>query len=177
MLETSKKILTSFALIIGLNTANASLIFDFSFENSSNGGGIVTGVVKGLIDNQSSVATSVEVLTNPLGFGIGEYIGNAETNLFTVDNGVITTFDFVSRSNLFSPALQVTSLALQSFGSGPSFNSVAGLSIGDGIFGTFDSITFTQRSDAIPADAPASLLLILICLIGLSMVRYKAKIN
>lgn len=79
-----------------VGVANASLIFDFSFTNSSNGGGIVTGEILGLLDNATGAATSVRVLTNTLGFGIGEYVSNPVFNTFTVDSGVLISFDFLS---------------------------------------------------------------------------------
>jgi hypothetical protein len=60
-------------LLAGSAAHAATLSFNFVFTNASNGGGTVTGVVEGLIDNNTTSATSVRVLSNTLGFGLGEY--------------------------------------------------------------------------------------------------------
>ncbi|MBE9129225.1 MULTISPECIES: hypothetical protein [unclassified Coleofasciculus] len=51
----------------------AAIDFGFSFENALNGNGTVTGLIRGL-EEGTGAATSVEVLSNTAGFGIGEYV-------------------------------------------------------------------------------------------------------
>ncbi|MEO0566442.1 MAG: hypothetical protein AAF066_01825 [Pseudomonadota bacterium] len=72
--------------------------FTFSFTNSAaNGGGTVTGIVRGLEDNMTGqAATSVEILTNTAGFGIGEYVGNPFLNSWDVAGGLISGVFFSS---------------------------------------------------------------------------------
>ncbi len=79
--------------------AQAMLLdFNFSFINTANGSGsgTVTGIIRGLTDNSTGQASSVEVLTNTDGFGIGEYgIGNPGST-FTVSSAAITLYDYGS---------------------------------------------------------------------------------
>lgn len=80
-----------------MTPANADLIdFDFSFTNSANDGGTVTGIVRGLMDDATSSAASVEVLSNSTGFGIGEYVGSPSDNIWVVAAGMLVEFDFLA---------------------------------------------------------------------------------
>lgn len=74
--------------------------FTFSFYNWANGGGDVTGVVRGLADNATSAASSVEILSNTAGFGLGEYVGTASANQWTTKNGKLLDFEFLAESLL-----------------------------------------------------------------------------
>jgi len=73
--------------------ANA-LTFQFSFTNSAINDpaqSLVQGIISGLQDNTASQpALSVQVTSNPAGFGLGEYIGIPTGNSFTVSAGIIT---------------------------------------------------------------------------------------
>jgi len=78
-----------------------------------NGGGIVTGLIQGLPSNGTGAATSVQVLNNTNGFGIGEYVGNPLTNFFAVADGVITQAQFMSFGvNNQPPAVTDSSLGI-----------------------------------------------------------------
>ncbi len=72
--------------------------FNFSFTNDPTiGGGNITGIVRGLRDNMSGqAATSVEILTNTAGFGVGEYVGSPNRNSWDVAGGLITQASFRS---------------------------------------------------------------------------------
>ncbi|MBE9115614.1 PEP-CTERM sorting domain-containing protein [Lusitaniella coriacea LEGE 07157] len=72
-----------------------AISFNFSFDNALNGGGAVTGVIRGL-EEGTGAATSVEVLSNTTGFGLGEYIGSPSSNSWTVMGGELIAFDFIS---------------------------------------------------------------------------------
>jgi len=73
----------------------ATLDFKFSFDNELNGGGSVTGIVRGL-EEGTGAATSVEVFSNTSGLGIGEYVGGPLLNSWTVTGGEVTAFNFLS---------------------------------------------------------------------------------
>jgi hypothetical protein len=96
-----------------------ALSFNFSFTNTANGGGAVTGLVQGLTDNATSAATSVQVLSNTAGFGLGEYIGNPLSNSWTVSGGTIQSYNFSSvGSSNFLPAVTDSSLGFFTLPSG-----------------------------------------------------------
>ncbi|CAE7425084.1 unnamed protein product [Symbiodinium natans] len=59
-------------------------------------GGNITGVIRGLSEG-TGPASSVEVLTNTAGYGIGEHVGRPYDNNWTISNGVVTAYDFVGR--------------------------------------------------------------------------------
>ncbi len=78
-----------------LSTAQAALFdFSFTFSNQALGGGTITGIVRGLTDNSTSSASSVEITGNSSGFGLGEYIGNPSFNSWTMSSGMITGHSF-----------------------------------------------------------------------------------
>ncbi|KXI30971.1 PEP-CTERM sorting domain-containing protein [Paraglaciecola hydrolytica] len=150
MNKKMKNIIAALMLTLWGGTAQASLIFDFSFTNSvNNGGGIVTGEILGLLDNATGSATSVRVLSNSSGFGIGEYIGSPGLNVFTVFAGELISFDFVSFGiNNLPPAVTDSTLKL-------TFNSdnilgIAGLANFDNRVGLADfrqtGFSVVQRS-------------------------------
>ena len=79
--------------------------FNFTFPNSmlnDPAGGLVTGCISGLsCNNESAEATSVRVLTNEAGFGLGEYISADQivwSNVFNVsaECEILNTSIFVS---------------------------------------------------------------------------------
>mmetsp|Transcript_41548 Transcript_41548/g.84746 ORF Transcript_41548/g.84746 Transcript_41548/m.84746 type:complete len:263 (+) Transcript_41548:65-853(+) len=92
--------------------------FSFSFPNTpipigpggtdlllGDVGGLVTGCISGLsCNNNTAQATSVRVLTNEAGFGLGEYISadqNVATNTFNVNAGceIVKPTNFNSAGN------------------------------------------------------------------------------
>jgi len=101
-------------LLLFASAPKASLIFDFTFVNAANGGGTVTGLVRGLVDNANGqAAASVEVTSNSDGFGLGEYVGNPlSPNSWDVQAGEITMVDFLSYGAVNSPPA-VTCCSLQ----------------------------------------------------------------
>ena len=96
--------------------ARAALLdFSFAFTNQQTQflGGYVTGTVRGLTDDASSAASSVEILTNTSGFGLGKYIGVPVFNTWTVTGGVITAFSFAALgSSNTPPAVTCCSLVM-----------------------------------------------------------------
>ncbi|WP_088329931.1 PEP-CTERM sorting domain-containing protein [Lacimicrobium sp. SS2-24] len=90
------KLTCALLLSAWVSSANATLIFDFSFTDILNGGGVISGEILGLSDNATGAASSLRILANSGGFGVGEYVGNPSLNSFTVVNGVLTNVSFVS---------------------------------------------------------------------------------
>ena len=112
--------------------------FHFSFTNSTNGGGTVTGTI--ILNATDTAATSLTVDTNTATptFGIGQYVGSPFPNSFTVVSGQITVANFLDfGSDNKSPAITCCSLVLNSeFGAGLSNDSL-GVNSGGG------DLTFT----------------------------------
>lgn len=82
------------AIGVGFTGSAEAADFKFQFNNALNGGGVVEGFIRGLADEGTSAATSVEVTSNTAGFGIGEYVGNPQTNSWTITGGALTAFNF-----------------------------------------------------------------------------------
>ena len=104
-----------FLSLLSLPQQAQALSFSFSFTNAANGGGTVTGIIDGLSDNAAfQQASSVQVLSNDLGFGIGEYIGRPSRNGFTVVDGELTSFFFLGfGSRNTAPEVTCCSLILR----------------------------------------------------------------
>ncbi len=179
-----KHVIAAGLLLLSSMSAQASTLdFNFSFTNTANTGGVVTGIVRGLTDNATSAATSVEVFTNTDGFGIGEYIGVPTNNSFTVVAGVITNVEFdvfgIVNSTTFdflTPAEQLDflgffdiTIAFLIDGNGPVR---AGLAMREDsvTLGVLPiNLTFTPAVAAVPL--PAGAVLLLTGLGGLAVVR------
>jgi hypothetical protein len=117
-------LLLAVAIAGGAAAANAAT-FSFSFQNTANGGGTVEGVVRGLAASGESSASSVEITANPLGFGLGEYIGSPMVNDFIVADGIVLLFNVTSVGSLNQPpAVGCCSLTLE-----------GGYSTGDKVYG------------------------------------------
>lgn len=167
------KTLNRTSLMLGIGIAGTTLLampaaaidFRFSFENALNGNGTVTGVIRGL-DEGTGAATSVEVLTNTAGFGIGEYVGSPTRNFWTVLDGNLIAFDFFSFGVLNTPpavtdaTLFFASSQLYDASFRAGINSSRG-SITTGISGitTEDiNLTFTRLDNVESVPEPTSIL-------------------
>lgn len=154
------------ALGISGNAANAlTLDFKFAFTNSLfNGGGAVTGIIRGLAVNTTSSASSVEILSNTDGFGVGEYVGAPVDNAFTVVGTRLTDFEFLSFGlNNVSPDVTTASFYM---GRGTADNDWIGLTDGGGNVmagrGSLDSLVIERVIPPIrPIPLPATGLLLL----------------
>ncbi|MEM7743768.1 MAG: hypothetical protein AAF409_08665 [Pseudomonadota bacterium] len=152
--------------------------FNFSFTNSSvAGGGSVTGIVRGLRDNMSGqAATSVEILTNTAGFGVGEYVGSPNRNSWDVAGGVITQASFRSfgGSNT-APSVTDSSFAITESSVLPGIVQVGVRNAPDFSFATSTGQSPQQffTPTVIPLPATLPLLLGALWLIGLAARRKK----
>lgn len=152
-------------LLTAVAASAATLDFTFSFTNLLNGGGTVTGIVRGLTDNTTGTAASVDILSNSDLFGTGEYVGAELENSFTVAGGVLTSLQFNSFGSA-NTAPQVTCCSLWL-----SLNigiAAAGLtnSPSSVIFGVTD-LTFQRVAEPEALPLPAALPLLLAALGGL----------
>lgn len=158
----------------------APLDFAFSFNNvfpGNDGGGVVTGIIRGL-EEGTGAATSVEVLTNSDGFGVGEYVPTTLSNSWTVTGGEITAFNFLSQG--FANSAPVVTDSSLFFNSTPVFSATfrAGLrnnpnavTTGDpGVETTDIALTFTAASSAV-VPVPAAAPLLVSGLAGLALLR------
>ncbi|NEO79679.1 PEP-CTERM sorting domain-containing protein [Moorena sp. SIO4G3] len=168
------KILKQTFLALSASIAGTTLLampatainFGFSFGNELNGGGTVTGIIRGL-DEGIGAATSVEILSNTTGLGIGEYVGNPLINTWTVLGGNIVAFNFLSAGVInTSPAVTDALLFFNSTElSGASFRAGVAPSpgqfvTGSGFVSTEDiGLTFTQLEDDVQSvPEPTSIL-------------------
>lgn len=174
------------ALILGTpaGVKAAPLEFSFSFVNLANGGGTVTGIVRGLADDATSEATSVIVTGNTAGFGLGEYVGFTLPNPFNVYNswtvsaGSITSVFFRSFGVLNSPpAVQCCSLNIQvnapQVGNPAVLVNLVGLTPQSNIVSSSNEVVVTfRRLDppiGVPAPSPGLLLASAIGALGLML--------
>lgn len=160
-----------FALGLATTTQASTIDVSFSFQNIFNGGGLVTGIARGLNDNATGAATSVEVLSNDLGFGLGEYTGAELVNSWTLVSGVLTNANFTSFGS-FNTAPAVTDASLS------IFRGQGGLGLGDGVgSGVGSEVTFAVLSstdpDPTPVPLPASGLMLLAGMLGLMHLRHR----
>ena len=125
---------TSLWLIFAASAA--PLTFDFSFTVPVPSAYTVMGVITGLADNTTSAATSVQVTSNTVGFGVGEYVGIPDFNIFTVSGGMVTAYDFQDFGAInTSPAVTCCSLLL-------SAGEAVGGIVGAGLSNSPNTITF-----------------------------------
>lgn len=164
---------TVLAWSILLTRPATAIDFSFSFENvlSTRRGGTVTGVIRGL-EEGTGPATSVEVLSNTAGFGLGEYVGSPIRNSWTVLDGNLVAFEF-TELGLFNTPPDITSASLFFDSSanppGLEFRAILEQSprriiINRSGFTTEDvNLTFTQLDDDIESvPEPTSILSLLV---------------
>jgi hypothetical protein len=158
-----------------VSSANASLIFDFSFTDILQNNAKVTGEILGLSNNDTGAASSVRVLSNSEGYGVGEYVGSPGENSFVVLNDSIIFVDFLAMGRLnISPSVLNSSLRmsmdtnLRLAGLTPSADSVSAV-----VNSSLTQLVFVKRN--VPVPAPSSLILLSLGLAGLSFARYRKQ--
>jgi len=156
--------------------------FTFEFTDLANGGNVVTGIIRGLSEGVSS-ATSVEVLSNTGGYGIGEYAmnwsptppGTPNENLFTVFQGMITQVSFVSFGvNNLPPDVTDSLLVLATFNNVTLYGGLSPFPNG-GTSSTRSLVTYTVVPVAVPEPATFPLLLLGMAVLGLTRYRRQER--
>jgi hypothetical protein len=191
MIKKVIKLLGAIALTGWLGAANASLIFDFSFEDSN--GIKITGEITGLQDNLSSQeASGVRILSvsdsdsGIYGFNVLQDVLNPDTgyftklspfdeNLFNVSNGVIVLSNFIVQIDKIGgyPTNQLTiSINSSILGEG-GFLFVTECCEFDGTTRDFSRqgpVIFTQR-----VPEPGTVIILSLGLVGLTFSQYRRK--
>jgi len=163
-----------------LSMPASAIDFGFSFENALNSGGSVTGVIRGL-EEGTGAATSVEVLSNTTGYGIGEYVGSPSSNFWTVLGGNLVAFDFFSFDiNNTPPAVTDATLFFDSSeGLGASFragisNIPNSITTGTSTVTTEDiNLTFNRLDD--PESVPESTSVLSLLVVSAATIGTKFK--
>jgi hypothetical protein len=160
-----------------VSSANASLIFDFSFTDILRNNAKVTGEILGLSDNKLGAASSVRVFSNTEGYGVGEYVGLPDDNIFIVSNGVIVSANFLSFGEKnSSPDVTGSSLNMFKLNGGDDFSFAGLINNGiafNGVSINTSQLVFVKRN--VPVPAPSSLILLSLGLAGLSFARYRKQ--
>lgn len=155
--------------------AAGAVTFNFSFTNSADGGGLVSGHVL-VRDNATDRAVSVRVTSAP--FGVGEYASLVDSlpNSFTVADGVLTTFSFFSFGKFNKPPFEADCCTFGFDGSVGGVITAALWNSPDP-----DNITLVNAPDftwtrvvegpapVAPVPLPAPLLMLLVALGGLGL--------
>jgi hypothetical protein len=150
-----------FTTVLAQAAAAATLAFTFQFTNVANGGGTVTGIVRGLAASGTTAASSVQITGNtgtsfaPDGVSpdvsLGEYIGTATMNSFLMQDGTIFSFNFISIGAIGFAATECCSLQLEGVVGGESDVGLTFDPQGDGPKGSFlTNISF----QAVPGPGP-----------------------
>ncbi|PKG99503.1 PEP-CTERM sorting domain-containing protein [Paraglaciecola sp. MB-3u-78] len=170
MFKKVTKLLGAIALAGWMGVANASLIFDFSWESSN---GKISGEILGLVDNASLQAASGVIIT--IVDGDADYIDflapfyNVSNNLFSVSGGVMVTSEFYA----FAPN-PVSFFRFNRFSGTAEYylfnDTITPPSYYDSFTGS--GIKFVNR---VTVPEPGSVILVLLGLAGLSFTRYRKQ--
>jgi len=180
-----KRLALAFAALMFSATAQAALLdFTFTFTNRWNpadpllgqqsGTGVVTGIVRGLTDNATSAASSVEILSNTEGYGLGEYVGDPIFNTWTLTNGVLTNFFFLSEGEDNNSGVTTSSLVLDG---SPIDEIAAGLTNNPGLTnrGQGTGLEFTLVTTQTPIPLPSTAILLVGALTAFGVQRTRAR--
>jgi hypothetical protein len=146
----------------------ATLSFSFQFTNVANGGGTVSGIIRGLAPNGTVAASSVQITGNtgsgfaPSGVNpdvsLGEYIGTATMNSFIMQNGSIFSFNFISIGAVGFSSTECCSLQLEGVVNGESDVGLTYDPQGNGPNGSFQTnISFASVPGPGPGPSPVPL--------------------
>jgi hypothetical protein len=186
------------ALVLALALAGAApaaqaatLGFSFQFTNVANGGGTVTGIIRGLAPNGTVSAGSVQITGNtgggfaPAGVdpavSLGEYVGTATQNSFIMLNGSIFSFNFISIGAAGFSSTDCCSLQLEGVVGGESDVGLTYDPGGNGPHGSFlTNISFAALPGPGPGPSPVPLpatgpLALAALVLGGAMFRRRAR--
>lgn len=167
------------AAVVALSPLSAKaglLAFSFTFTNMAyDYSGTITGVVGGLTNDATSSASSLEILSNTAGFGLGEYIigpegfnvGPGNFNTWTVSGDQIVSYYFLAFGE--TNPLPVKCCSLYLFSGDGSFAGLDESAKGIGGFGS--DIVFTLV--AVPE--PSTWATLLLGFAGLGFLGYRRR--
>lgn len=178
-------VLSSLISLMGAGAAGA-VTFNFSFTDMADNGGLVRGhfIVP---DNTTEPAVSVRITS--AFFGVGEYVAGYDglPNSFTVADGVLTTFSFLSMGRFnnppWAPPWYVVCCTL-------GFRGTVGGVIEAGLFNRSEGVSWVNAPDftvtrvlegqtplppPAPVPLPAPLLMLLAALGGFGLVGRSRK--
>jgi hypothetical protein len=161
------KILGVIALTGWMGAANATLIFDFSWDSDN---GEIIGEIYGLSDNGESMAATGIVLTSIDGMQVNINVMDVpswivEYNDFDVSGGLMERYDFEAIFKYDEDKIARFSISSlhsfwNSFSDGLTFYDVLG------------EVAFNNR---VTVPEPSSVILMLLGLAGLSFARYRKQ--
>jgi hypothetical protein len=165
MFNKVTKLLATIALTGWMSLANATLIFDFSWDSE---GGKISGEILGLVDNTAQQVASAVIVNSINGapvfldFLVDTSIDPESISSFAVSDGVITDYNFYG---FFSGrTLDIYKLLAwaQLSGGGEGFYHARSDS----------TVEFVNR---VTVPEPGSVILVLLGLAGLSFARYRKQ--
>lgn len=183
-----RRLALALAVLMLSTVAQSAPLLDFSFTftnrwnpadpslGNQSGTGVVTGIVRGLTNNGTSAASSVEILSNTEGYGLGEYVGDPIFNTWTVANGVLTNFFFLSEGeDNVAPAVTTSSLVLDG---SPIDDIGAGLTNAPGftLRGRETGLVFSLIEAPTTIPLPSTAVLLAGALAALGAQRARAKV-
>jgi hypothetical protein len=165
MFKMVTRILGVIALTGWMGAANATLIFDFSWDG---GGDVITGEIFGLSDNGNNLSASGIILTSVgsnaviIDINLDPDIWFESVNSFSVTNGILVSWHFfVGGQNIADNlefAIHENFVSLDFEGSYYS--------------GSISKSSFVNR---VTVPEPSSVILMLLGLAGLSFARYRKQ--
>jgi hypothetical protein len=166
MFKMVTRILGVIALTGWMGAANATLIFDFSWDSDN---GEIIGEIYGLSDNGESMAATGIVLTSIDGMQVNINVMDVpswivEYNDFDVSDGFITNFDFLSsHSDIYGQETMSFDI----------FSEEGYVIYEDGVDDYYaEKFAFVNR---VTVPEPSSVILMLLGLAGLSFARYRKQ--
>jgi hypothetical protein len=171
MFNNIKRVAAVIALTGWMGVANATLIFDFSWDSSE---GKISGVILGLQDNVSLQAASAVIVTDINGEAVNiEFTCPiwcyVSANRFDVSGGELLRFNFISDGNYYDLLLHNTaqSIANRYILEWNYYNEQVVYRGGPG-----NEISLVNR---VTVPEPDSVILVLLGLAGLSFARYRKQ--
>jgi hypothetical protein len=173
MFKRVNKMLLTIALTGWMGVANATLIFDFSYDSSY---GKISGEILGLLDNVDGQAASAFIITDLSGITVdrrfeGSNIVTIMSNMFDVRGGELVKIDYKVLGADYWGKYATLHIFYDAIGDSGHF-------ITDVDFGWDDIYDFSPEftiANRVTVPEPDSVILVLLGLAGLSFARYRKQ--